>query len=51
VRLLAATARPLGWLDQHTVVLQAPNGVLAWDIDTGRISSVAAPFDGTLALP
>jgi hypothetical protein len=51
VRLLAATARPLGWLDQHTVVLQAPNGVLAWDIDTGRISSVAAPFDGTVALP
>jgi hypothetical protein len=51
VRLLAATATPLGWLDQHTVVLQASKGVLAWDVDTGGLTSIAAPFDGTLALP
>jgi hypothetical protein len=51
VRVVAGTATPLGWLDRHTVVLQARNGVLAWDIDTGRLTSIAAPFDGTLALP
>jgi hypothetical protein len=51
VRVLAAAATPLGWLDQHTVVLQASNGILAWDVDTGGLTSMAAPFDGTLALP
>ena len=54
VRVLAASATPLGWLDQHTVVMQARNGVngvIAWDIDTGLLTSIAAPFDGTLALP
>lgn len=54
VRVLAASATPLGWLDRHTVVLQARNGgsgVIAWDIDTGLLTSIAAPFAGTLALP
>jgi hypothetical protein len=51
VRVLAAAATPLGWPDQHTVVLQASNGILAWDVDTGGLTSIAAPFDGTLALP
>jgi hypothetical protein len=51
VRALAASATPLGWLDPHTVVLQAANGVLAWDIHTGRLTSIAAAFDGSLALP
>jgi hypothetical protein len=50
VRLLAAVATPLGWLDSHTVLLQASPGIVAWDISNGRVTSVSAPFDGTVAV-
>jgi hypothetical protein len=57
VRLLAlspghdpARSAPLGWLDDHTVLLQTDReGVVAWDVDSGSVTSVAAPFDGVLA--
>jgi hypothetical protein len=41
----------LGWLDDHTALVStAHQGVLAWDITSGQVSSVAAPFAGTLAV-
>jgi hypothetical protein len=40
----------LGWLDDHTVLLQTDHeGVVAWDVGSGSVTSVAAPFDGALA--
>jgi hypothetical protein len=51
VRLLAAAATTLGWLDNQTVLLQTPRqGIVAWDIRNGRATSVSAPFDGTVAV-
>jgi hypothetical protein len=51
VRLLDAAATPLGWLDGHTVLLQTTRqGIVAWDIHSGQIMSVSAPFDGTVAI-
>jgi hypothetical protein len=51
VRLLATAATPLGWLDSHTVLLQADRpGIVAWDIGNGQVTSVSNPFDGTVAI-
>jgi hypothetical protein len=54
VRALAAPPRPvtvLGWLDDHTVLVQTSKGVLAWDAGSGQVTSVATPFDGVIARP
>jgi hypothetical protein len=54
VRLLALPAggcTPLGWLDDHTALLRTDrDGVVAWDVGSGEVTSVAAPFDGALAV-
>jgi hypothetical protein len=50
VRLLDTLATPLGWLDDHTVLLQASRGIVAWDIRNGQVTSVSTPFDGTVAI-
>lgn len=50
VRLLPAAGTPLGWLDGHTVLLQASPGIVAWDIRNGQVTAVTAPFDGTVAV-
>jgi hypothetical protein len=45
-----ACCTALGWLDDHTVLLQTDQeGVVAWDVRGGSVTSVAAPFDGALA--
>jgi hypothetical protein len=52
VRLLATAATPLGWLDGRTVLLAtARQGIVAWDIRSGQVTSVSSPFDGTVAIP
>lgn len=50
VRLLDTLATPLGWLDDHTVLLQASRGIVTWDIRNGQVTSVSRPFDGTVAI-
>jgi hypothetical protein len=56
VRLLVPPAgrgacTPLGWLDDHTALLRTDReGVVAWDVGSGAVTSVAAPFDGALAV-
>ena len=46
-----ARCEPLGWLDDHTVLLHTDReGVVAWDVGSGSVTSVAAPFDGALAI-
>jgi hypothetical protein len=54
VRALAVPPGPvtvLGWLDDHTVLVQTSKGVLAWDAGSGQVTSVATPFDGVIARP
>lgn len=54
VRALAAPPGPvtvLGWLDDATVLVQTSKGVLAWDVGSGQVTSVAMPFDGVIARP
>jgi hypothetical protein len=52
VRLLATAGTPLGWLDGHTVLMQtARQGIVAWDIRNGQVTSVCTPFNGTVAVP
>jgi hypothetical protein len=41
----------LGWFDASTVLVHTDRGVLAWDVDTGQVSAVTAPFNGVIALP
>jgi hypothetical protein len=44
--------QPLDWVDGHTVLLRTDReGLVTWDVRTGRISVVAAgPVNGTLAV-
>jgi hypothetical protein len=54
VRALAVPPGPvtvLGWLDDHTVLVQTSQGVLAWDAGSGQVTSVATAFDGVIARP
>jgi hypothetical protein len=52
VRVLDANGCvPIGWLDARTVLLRTSGGgVLAWSLDTGSVTSVAAPCDGVIAI-
>jgi len=58
VRLLVLGARAdqvdgtaLGWLDARTVLLRTGrDGVVAWNVSTGSLSTVATAFDGAVAI-
>lgn len=42
---------PVGWLDDETALLRTdPHGILAWNVVTGDLALVTAPFAGLVSV-